>query len=106
MQSATTSGREEAWGDLTNAYKYPRGGCREDGARLFSVAPRDKRQWAQTQTQEVLSQHQETPLYFFAVRVTEDRRRLRREVYGVSILGDTQKPTVRGPGQPALSDPA
>jgi len=29
-------------GDLTNAYKYLKGGCQKDGAKLFSVVPRDR----------------------------------------------------------------
>jgi len=29
-------------GDLLNAYKYLKGGCPEDGSRLFSVVPRDR----------------------------------------------------------------
>jgi len=29
-------------GDLMNTYKYFKGGCQEDGAKLFSVVPSDK----------------------------------------------------------------
>lgn len=28
---------EKSWGDLINAYKYQKVGCKGEGARLFSV---------------------------------------------------------------------
>ena len=47
--------------NLVNIYKYLKGRCKDDGARLFSVVPSGKRQLAQTGTREDLSEHQVTP---------------------------------------------
>ena len=63
----------------------------------------DKRQWAQTETQEVLFEHQET--LFFTVRVTEHWHKLPREVAESPSL-EIFKSHLDSPGQLALGGPA
>ncbi|GAB0203062.1 hypothetical protein GRJ2_002771800 [Grus japonensis] len=59
--------------DLINAYKYLKGGCLEDGARLFSVVPSDR-------TRDNRKFHLNIRKNFFTVKVTEHWDRLPREV--------------------------
>lgn len=76
---------------------------RESQALFSSAQWQDQRQWTQTETQEVPSEHQETLLYCDGNWALEQ---VAKKDCGVSILRDTQKLSRHGAGQPALGDPA
>lgn len=94
-------GGKKAQGDLIHGYKYLKVQRGQGQALLSSAQWQDQRQWTQTETQEVPSEHLETPFHCADDQPLEQAA---QRGYGFSILGHFQKLSGHVHGQSALSD--
>jgi len=89
--------------DLVYTYKYLKGGCQDDEAKLFSVVPSDR-----TRGNGHKLRHRKFHLNmrknFFPLGVTEPWNRLPRDVVDCPSLEIFKSPPGQGPVQPAVGD--
>jgi len=79
-------------GDRVNAYKYLKGGCQEDGARLFSLVPSDRTRGNRHKLKHGTF-HLNMRKNFFTLRMTEPAlEQAAQRGCGVSFSGDVQDP--------------
>ncbi|PKU32536.1 hypothetical protein llap_17159 [Limosa lapponica baueri] len=90
-------------GDLINAEQYLKGGCQEDGVRLFPVVPRDRTRGNGHKLEHGKFHLEEKLLSCEGGRALEQAA---QRGCGVSFSGDIQTPPGFVPVQPALGDPA
>lgn len=87
---------------LTSACEYLKGRCWENGARLLTVVPSDRRRGNEHKL-ETRKFYLNIRKDFFSLKVTEHWKRLSWEAVDSSFPGDVQDLSGHSPVRPALS---